>query len=525
MNFIGFLASTGDSSYPFVADNPVIGGLTLLNNWILDMQLVSGISSVVPDLTNDALLLTQVVADGSNVAFTFTLSNVKFVFTVARVSAVGKTTFQEAALISGGSTGPDLGFGFLQTGDLSGVPNGTYTGSVPVLRSRSCYLQNRQISRIRVANQTATVVANATCDPGAPEDPVPTIITADSHILDGDVKLMGGYNSRMTVDAESNAITVGAVDVTEQSEIIPCDVFGKFIYPEGVDPNTVDPCADLLFAINGVGPNPSTNAFTIHAASGITVQPRSAHALDIIIDQTKLFQSPYYEVGYPGQEFGSACNVGAWHRGTESFPPPTTHANDYDLSDSFTGSSMTLFLAFHSFGVPMKFKVVGQGGAGSSLYDSGSVSTSVEGTTSVTIPVAQSPIRITAERVDGAAITNEWYYRGGCSDATRTAASTSLNAVVTGVDGGFTVSAIPSVDSMSYSKTASGATTRVFYGGNRWWVTWMHLASKRTVVWTSDNRGITIPADLTHFYPPKNDWYVWYKNTGEKPAVRLSYSY
>ncbi len=526
MNFPGFLTTTADSPYPFVSRTPALGVQSISNNWILDLQLVAGIASIVPDLTGDVVALTQIVADGSNVAFTFTLSNVKFVFTVARSTAFGYTTFQEAALITGGSTGPDLGFGYLQTGDLSGVPNGTFTGTAAVLRSRASYLQNRQISTIRVANQTSTIVVDALCDPEAPtEPPDPPIITADSHILTGDVKLMGGYNSRMTVDAESNTITIGAVDVPEESEVVPCDVFSKLIYPDGVTPNSGDICADLLFSVNGVGPNPTTNAFTIHTASGIKVQPRTAHALDLIIDQTQLFKSPYYEVPHAGQEYGDSCNISGWYRGTENFTPPTSNETDFDISDSFSGSSLTMKMAYHSFGVAMRFKVVASNGTGATIYDSGSVNTTSEASASFTVTSSQTPIRVIATRMDGTPLSTTWYYRAGCSQGTRTTAATSIDASITGVDGGITMSAIPQTDSYNYFKTSGSTNLRIYYHGNRWWAVWSHTADKRTVVWTSDNRGITIPADVTHFYPPKNDWYVWFKNTGDKPTIRLNYSY
>ena len=526
MNFSNFLSDSSNSSYPFISNSPTLGGLAIQNNWILDIQLVTGISSVVADLTNDSVLLTQVVADASNVAFTLIVSNIKFVFTVARSSAFGKTTFQDAALHTGGSTKPELGFGFLQTGDLSGVPNGTYTGSLAILRSRACYLQNRQISQIRVANQTATVVTNANCDAEPPpEVPALPVIVSDSHILIGDVKLMGGYNSRMTVDAQSNSILIGAVDVTEQSEILPCDVFSKLIYPEGVTPNEANNCNELLYSINGVGPNPTTNAFTLHTTSGIKVEPRSAHALNLVIDQTVLFSSPYYEVRFPGQEFGGACNVGAWYKGTENYTPPTSNANDFDLAASFTGASLTMTMAYHSFGVAMRFKVIASSGSGATIYDSGGVTTSAEGEATFTVTSSQTPIRVIATRMDGSPLSTQWYYRAGCNDATKTAVDTPLTATVTGVDGGFTISAIPRTGSLGYDKTASGVTTRVYYGGNRWWAVWSHLATKRTVVWTNDNRGITLPSGPTQFYPPKSEWYVWFKNTGEKPTIRLSYAY
>jgi hypothetical protein len=303
------------SDYPLQRDPSVFGGLTLRRTWLLDLGLTSGVRSSYRYVTT--AVLARINSNGTTVTFDFQAGDVFFRFALPVSSAAGTTIWSEAAASLGGTPDPAMGFGFVQFGDLSAfsTTTGTWTGSAAVEPTLVQALGNHQIFNVRVANEQATIVSdNGPCGSSSSSSsssgPPPLIVDPTS--LAGDVKLAGGYYTTVSLEPQGRTVTFDIVDTAEESEELPCDPIGKLIYPpDYVLPDAPD-CRDLVFSLNGIGPEPFTHRFDLQGSLGVTVAPLAdSHSLRVDIDQLVLFQPVITEIACPSSSSSTSSSSSA----------------------------------------------------------------------------------------------------------------------------------------------------------------------------------------------------------------------
>jgi hypothetical protein len=170
--------------------------------------------------------------------------------------AIARSSNTSAVSLAGGIYGIKL-VDFPYTDNFSGMPNPTWE-LVPVLSSSS-----------------------SSSDDGI------AIATSIKTDIIGDVMLIPGGHSTITLDTTANTVNFGFTDEAEEGGELPCDNI-SLIYGSSL---TGPKCKDLLYTVDGVGPNPDNNTFNLAGSRGIAVVPLvDGHGLRVELSPLILFK-------------------------------------------------------------------------------------------------------------------------------------------------------------------------------------------------------------------------------------------
>jgi hypothetical protein len=269
------------------------GGLEIKRTWLLDAGFtLHGVEAY--DFAA-GLNLVQIASDGTDVTFVFLAGETYFTFVVPVTASYGYTAFNGARLTAGGSEHYEIGSGFLQVGELAELATpGTWTGSARVEPGLVRAAYRHQVRTLNVANAPATVDRRS-CDTSSSSSSsgqeAAYIVEATG--LDGDILLDGGYFTTVDLSVGANSLTVNVAADAESGATDTCDPHSLLVYPEGYDPLAVVQCKDLIYTIDGLGPDEQTRAFRIEGAYGVEVTPApEQHAIFVEVDYQALFAVP-----------------------------------------------------------------------------------------------------------------------------------------------------------------------------------------------------------------------------------------
>lgn len=267
-----------------VASLLVIGGATLSTRVLLDAGITFGPSSGYAPGTPVALTRIQVTTQTTTFTITATTASgpLFFVFVVVSNSTFGMTSYTAARLGSQSNpVNPDLGQGFLQIGDMSLLPSpGVYNGSLNLDERCIQSSVNQVVSRVFLANETTSITDNP-CNGQTFVKNYSRHYSVPLLGYVGDINFAGGVMSTVRSDAGLGALIVEMTQDRNEGENLVCTVEPRLFYPQptpqnwvqGVQPSWIPRCGDLVYSINGVTPNETTNSFTIETGYGVTVTP------------------------------------------------------------------------------------------------------------------------------------------------------------------------------------------------------------------------------------------------------------
>ena len=274
-NLLDFINEAGLIDYPFEDTDPSISGQDIATNWIYDLQLVFGPSS---NFEHQSVYLSELSSDGTDVTFTFTADttpSINIIFVVPKSSSTGTVTYEES--------NPQTVFGFIQTGDLSQVPDNTFTGQVNIEPTLCRSMFKRRVTSLNIANEYTTLAI----DPDCSNETQPTGYKVEtSSPITGDVQFTSGRFSRVSQLDDENEITFATTTTALGGGNYECQDYT--IKPDGWT-DLSPACNEIINTVNGLTPNPETNLLILEGLRGVTFDKVSDSKLELTIDSTGIF--------------------------------------------------------------------------------------------------------------------------------------------------------------------------------------------------------------------------------------------
>ncbi len=251
---------------------------TWSNKWILDAGITMGVSSGFVPADDQQLELVRIEKGAGDVVFVFSWDTIEFEFTCPDNSAPGLT------IVGSGNGLAELGFGFVQIGDISDIPNGVTSGTGAYLMPcRVQSLNNHFVNSVNIANykNTGLEISCEDCEITsatiAPANAPTTLATG----IDGTMYFEGGQFASVSVDPTTSTVIFGASTSPEFGDSLPCDA-QDLVEIEG---DELTPCRSAIYSLNGVLPSQTTGLFKLLGTAGVAIasHPTLAHALQIKI--------------------------------------------------------------------------------------------------------------------------------------------------------------------------------------------------------------------------------------------------
>lgn len=266
---IDFLNESYLQEYPFIPGSSTFGS-ALPNSAVLDIDVVVGSTEPFP---GEDLILSGIVADGTKVTFTFTYGDLDIPFVVPLETAWGSSIWNTQSVV-----------GFIQVGDLSGIPNGSHAGTAIVEPSRVQSRYKREVRTISVYNKIGTLYTDGCNTYPAVLDPY--VVEATN--LTGDITISPGRWAEVTQLDDPAQIIVGPSTTEEEGGEPAC---GQDLTPKPDNwPDNEPKCNEVLNTINGISPSKDTKTFSISGSRGVSVIPDGDHTIDVVINTASIFK-------------------------------------------------------------------------------------------------------------------------------------------------------------------------------------------------------------------------------------------
>lgn len=270
---IDYLNEISLQSYPFVEESSTFGSV-LPNSAVLDLDIVLG--PYVP-FPGSVLELINISASPSNVAFNFDYGGQIITFTVPKSTPWGGTIWS--------MTNPAVFTGFIQVGDISSIPSGTYIGKAVVEPSRYQGRYRSELMTVSVANKVGTLYSD-TCD-NYPDILNPYIYEVTG--MTGDITVSPGRWAEVTQLENPSQIMFGPSTTEEEGGEPAC---GEDLTPKPdwwVDNEPT--CDEVLNTINGISPSKGTKSFRISGSRGVSVGPGNDNTVEVYINTEAIFKN------------------------------------------------------------------------------------------------------------------------------------------------------------------------------------------------------------------------------------------
>lgn len=272
---LDFLNESSIQAYPFVGDSITFSSGVLPYAAVLDMDIVLGPS--VP-FSGDDLILTNIVASSDTISMGFTCGSVSFTFALPRSTSWGGSVWN--------TDNPSIFSGFIQVGNLDGIPNGSYSGEAIVEPSRVQSRYNRELRSLSVVNKIGTLYR----DKCGTYPPIGNPYIVEASNLKGDITVSPGRWAEVTQLENPPQLVVGPSTTEEEGGEPAC---GEDLTPKPAGwPDNEPTCDEVLNTINGVSPSKDTKSFTLSGSRGVSIVPNGGNGIKIIVNTAAIFKEP-----------------------------------------------------------------------------------------------------------------------------------------------------------------------------------------------------------------------------------------
>lgn len=254
------------------------------DNWFVDAGI-----TIYPGYDweyTDSVKMASISGNGSTLTVIIKLINaanqtLSFTFTINSTDAEFSTYYADCNEANYGGTA------FITIGKINNFSYVNAALNLAIQKQLVTNLGSVGIQKINIANQYQQQYTDSECS-------LNPVVTADNYKLEvtnlvGDIVLNAGKFINLSASTNDNSFSFSTVTNLTAGGNTDCAPIR--VLPDGYSTDIEPGCGDLLYSINGVLANNTTNAFVVQGSRGIQTNQTDANTVEITVSPLVLFSA------------------------------------------------------------------------------------------------------------------------------------------------------------------------------------------------------------------------------------------